>query len=138
MIEYINSILGYSLWQADPRFDFRMRFDFQTGTPQHGFHPTMIRYPPVRWIIGIGFLDEKHSRKIALVKDIFVPEVVIVFQLRAGQRTADHRLKNQAAAHLLNHFIESQQRIPQVIEDSHEQHVIKLPGNLVYVIYGAL
>ena len=98
----------------------------------------MVRYPPVGGISGVAFLNEVHAREIRTVENFLVPEVIVVLQLGTAQRTTNHGLKDEVAFYLLDDFIQRKQGIAQVIEDAHEEDVIKLTRNLVHVVNRAL
>src|SRR5215472_7535077 len=63
---------------ANPRFRLRVRLDFQARAAQHAFHGAVVRDPPVGRVPGVLVLDEIHAGEIRPLKDLFVPEVVIV------------------------------------------------------------
>src|SRR5262249_5756152 len=83
-------------------------------------------------------LDKVHAGKIRPGEDFGVLEMIIVAQVRAGERAANHSLENQTAFDLLDHFVQRIQGIAQVVEDSHEQNVVKLSGNGINIIDGTL
>src|SRR5579872_3694983 len=126
------------LQEYRPRSPLRMVHDLQPGTAQHGLHGAVIGNPPVRGITGILLLNEVHAGKIQIVEDLFVPEVVVLFQRGTIQGTADHRLENQFASYLLDDFVQRVKRITQMIENTHEQDVVKLARNAVCIIDGTL
>src|SRR5439155_24985459 len=51
MVEDVFSIANHRTRLADPGLRLGMRFDFQSGTTQHGFHCGPVGDPPVRRII---------------------------------------------------------------------------------------
>ena len=115
-----------------------MRHDLQPGAAQHGFGGGPVGNPPVRLVVGVAVLDEVHLRKIGVAENILVPEVVVLVPLAHLLGAANHGLKEQPAAHLLDHFVQGIKRIAQVVEDAHEDHVVELAGKLVDVVHRAL
>src|SRR5262249_1037800 len=93
---------------------------------------------PVCRVVRITLLDEIHRGKIALDKNLRVPERVIGVPVLNIGRAPDHGLKNQLAGDLFYELIESKQGITQVIENTHKQHVVELAGQLVDSIDRAL
>src|SRR5207244_3822847 len=104
---------------------------------QHGFYRSVVGYPPVRRIVGIFLLDEVHRRKIGIVKNVFRPKRIVVSPLAHSFRSSNHGLKQQLAADLLDHSVECQQRISQVVKDTHEEHKIELARTLVDRVHGS-
>src|ERR1041385_5628420 len=94
----------------------------------------MIGNPPVGGIACIILFNEVHAREIRILEYLHVPEMIILAQLRTDKRATDHGLEYQAATDLFDDFIESEQRIAQMIENPHKQHKIKLSGDGIYVI----
>src|SRR5215472_7292227 len=94
----------------------------------------MIWYPPVGGIARIFLLNEVHAGEIRIAEDFCIPEMIIVAQLRTAKGTANHGLENQSSFDFLDDFVQGVKRVAQVIEDSHEQHIVKLAGYRVNII----
>src|SRR5262249_10379684 len=75
---------------ADPSFLLRMRPDLQPGAAQHRLHGAVVGNPPVRGVARIFLLDKVHAGKIRPGEDFGVPEMIIIAQVRAGERAANH------------------------------------------------
>src|SRR6185437_2327993 len=101
-----------------------MSHDLQSGAAQHGFHSAAIGYPPVRRIVGVGMLDEVHAGKIRIAKWVHVPELIIIFPLLLFRGAAHHALENEFAADLLDYLIQGKEWIAQMVEHTHEQHIV--------------
>src|SRR5581483_5089615 len=97
-----------------------------------------VRNPPVRRVAGVAVLDEIHLRKVGIAEDLLVPEVIIRIRRPGIFRSATHGLENQRFPHLLDDFIQREERITQVIENSHEEDVVELPREGVDFVDRAL
>src|SRR5260370_8224550 len=98
----------------------------------------MVGNPTVGGIARVLFLDEVHGGETRGVKNLRGSEGIVVVELGTRERGANHRLEHQSPTNFLDDFVERKERVAQVIEHTHEQHVIELAGNLIYVIYRTL
>ena len=86
-----------------------------------------VGHPPVRRVARVLLLDEVQPRERRVVEDV-APRRTGSRARRsiALGRPAQHRLEHeQVADHVLVQQIEREQRMPQVIEDAHEQHEVE-------------
>src|SRR5436305_4148150 len=121
-----------------PSLKLRIGDDLQPGAAQHGFRRGAVRDPPIRLIAGVFLLDEVHAWEARLGKNLAVPEVIVVFGAVDAIVAAQHRLEDELMPDLGGHLVECVQRIPQVIEDTHEEDKIELPRDLIDVVDRAL
>ena len=133
----VQNILAISLHvgrHARPGFRLGVGHDLQARASQHRLHGSMIGDPPVGWISSVFLLDKVHAGEVRVFKNVFVPEMVVVFQSRTGKRASNHGLEDQFTAHFLDHLIQGIERITQMIEDPHEEDIIEPAGNSIDII----
>src|SRR4051812_1928587 len=114
---------------ANIDFLLRVLEDVKSCTSQHRFAARVIWHPPVRRIAGVAVLDEMQLRISRLIEVVAAPKVIVSRYVINLIGATLHRLKNQnVASHMLADKIERQQRVPQVIQHTHEKHDVEPPA----------
>jgi hypothetical protein len=71
-------------------------------------------------------LHEIHARVRGILELVRLPELVIAFERFHGRAPAQHRLEHeQVAHHAVVQDVQREQRMTQVVEDTHEQHDVE-------------
>src|SRR6185312_12642409 len=115
-----------------------MSYDLQPRAAQHAFNCPAIRHPPVRRVARIAVLDEVHAWEIRIFERVHVPELVILVPLPLLLRAAHHALEEQLPSDFLNDLVQCIERIPEMVKDAEEQHIVELTCDLIDVVYRAL
>src|SRR4051812_33970522 len=111
---------------TDEHLRLRLTFDGEAGAAEHGHHAGLVRDPPVGGIAGVTAFDEVQLGIAGVVEDLRLGERVVVFESRPCRASPQHALEDQhVARHVFVDEIERQQRMPEVIEDAHEEHDVE-------------
>src|SRR5947209_10344237 len=111
--------------------------DDETCAAQHCLGTTSVRNPPIGRIVGVAMLDKMQLGEIIAFELVGCPEVVVLLDFPRAIAATQHGLKQQNVARdVLVDQIECQQRVPQVIENAHENDKIKSLAELTYVVDG--
>src|SRR6266481_4524473 len=100
MVQNVFAVPLHMLRRAQPGLAFGMGQNSQPRTAKHRLHGAMIGNPPVGRIASIIFLDEIHTRKCRIGKDLLVPKMVVITEFGAGERAANHGLEDKPAVYL--------------------------------------
>src|SRR5205085_1775233 len=107
----------------------------KTAGTQHRFYASAIRNPPVRGIASILLFDEIHARKLRLLENFGLPEIVVVLYHRHTPTAALHRLKNKTVTrHVFANKVEGQQWMAQVVKHPHEKNEVEFLIELRHVV----
>src|SRR5215213_11950322 len=113
--------------------------DLKSGTPQHSFKTSTIRNPPIRRIVCKSLFDKIHAGKPLVLEHVVFPEREIRRKFHALLRATQHRLHVELIADdVFMEQIESEQRVSQVVQDTHEQHEIEPLAKLTNAIDGKI
>src|SRR5437870_323449 len=83
--------------------------------------------------------DEIHLRKIRAIENLRLPEVVIRFDRSDLGAAALHGLKHeQVLRDVFSNLVESEERMAEVVEHTHENHDIEFLAELRDVVDGKL
>ena len=74
----------------------------------------------------VGLLDEEHSRKTIVEKDVALGNGVVRSELHRVPTATFHGLEQESAANQSRYLLQCIQRMPKVVEDAHEHDVVEL------------
>src|SRR5207248_336450 len=81
--------------------------------------------PPVGLVAGVTVLDEIHTRKTLIEKDVAFVERVVVSEFPDVPATAFHRLEEQPLFDELRNSFQRVEWMTQVIEHAHENDEVE-------------
>ena len=117
---------GYRLPAAQVDFVFGMCVDCKACRAQHGFDTCAIGNPPIGFVMRIELLNEMHFWVAGLIKVSFGAEIVIRLNRDNLFAASLHALKEEEIFdHVFVNQIKRQERMTQVIHDSHEEDEVE-------------
>ncbi len=100
--------------------------DGEARAPEHGLSAGPVRNPPVRRVGRVAVLDEVEHRIAGLLEVRRLAEVVIRRRTADVRRAPQHGLKHERLTDsVFVQDVEREQRMPQVVQDAHEEHQIE-------------
>src|SRR6185312_8553979 len=114
-------------------------YDRKARGPQHCLHTSPIRYPPVRFIMGVTVFHKVQARVTRIIEDCGLAESIIIIRTNNLAAASLHALKQHPVlGYMLMDQVKRQQRMAKVIKHAHEHYEIKCLAERCYIPHSHL